>query len=152
MPDALSQSGVGNRIATALRSSKFYRKYVAKEGKIRKYRFADGDVRASIKERYSFDGDLLDIFTEGVEKPVHKWHHYIPIYDRYFSRWRNTNFRFLEIGVWNGGSLEMWRKYFGDEAVIFGIDIDEDCRRFDGLKRMCSNRIAKRRGVFDKGG
>ena len=25
----------------------------------------------------------------------------------------------------------MWRKYFGDQAIIYGIDVDETCRRFD---------------------
>jgi len=33
----------------------------------------------------------------------------------------------LEIGVSFGGSLEMWREYFGPEATIFGIDIDPEC-------------------------
>jgi hypothetical protein len=27
----------------------------------------------------------------------------------------------------------MWRNYFGPDAVIFGIDIDESCRQYDGL-------------------
>jgi hypothetical protein len=40
--------------------------------------------------------------------------------------------RFLEIGVSKGGSLDMWRSYFGPEAVIYGIDIDEACAQFDG--------------------
>ena len=35
--------------------------------------------------------------------------------------------RFLEIGVSHGGSLEVWRKYFGPDAVIHGLDIDPQC-------------------------
>jgi len=35
--------------------------------------------------------------------------------------------RILEIGVWKGGSLQLWREYFGAGAVIYGIDIDESC-------------------------
>lgn len=31
-----------------------------------------------------------------------------------------------------GGSLAMWRKYFGDRAVIFGVDVDEKCRELNG--------------------
>ena len=38
----------------------------------------------------------------------------------------------LEIGVAQGGSLALWRKFLGDEAVIFGIDIDPKCAAFDG--------------------
>ena len=93
----------------------------------------DEDIRRDISQKYAFDRDLLDIFVEGGERSVHKWHHYLPIYDRYFEHWRGKEVRFLEIGVAAGGSLDMWRKYFGQEARIFGIDIDEKCRRLDGI-------------------
>lgn len=35
----------------------------------------------------------------------------------------------LEIGVLYGGSLDMWRQYFGEKATIFGIDIDSACAK-----------------------
>jgi len=94
--------------------------------------FAGDDVAGDITRKYGFDGDLLRIFAgmEGVL--VHKWHHYIPLYARYFERFRQTPVRFLEIGVSKGGSLRMWREYLGSKAVIYGIDIDPDCARFDG--------------------
>lgn len=63
---------------------------------------------------------------------VHKWLHYLPVYDRHFAGLRGTDVSILEIGVSKGGSLQLWREYFGPEARIFGIDIDPDCRRFDG--------------------
>jgi hypothetical protein len=99
---------------------------------IGKFRFAGGDIRDDIREKYGYDGDLLDIFIQNEGAVVHKWHHYIPIYDRYFGPLRNRDIRFLEIGVSKGGSLQMWRKYFGNAATIYGIDIDPDCARFDG--------------------
>jgi hypothetical protein len=40
--------------------------------------------------------------------------------------------RLLEIGVYRGGSLQMWRNYFGDMAIIYGIDIDQGCAAYDG--------------------
>jgi hypothetical protein len=64
---------------------------------------------------------------------VTKWHHYPEIYEEHFSRFRGTGVRFLEIGVSRGGSLDIWRKYFGENATIFGIDIDTDCTQYDGL-------------------
>lgn len=104
---------------------------------MKKFRFPeDGDVAADIRERYDFDGDLLDIYAGNEGVKVHKWHHYLPLYDRYFARYRGTPVKFLEIGVNNGGSLQMWRRYFGEDAVICGIDINPDCAQYDGQSGM----------------
>lgn len=94
----------------------------------------DGDatIAEDIREKYGFDGDLVSHFTQNEGNVVHKWHHYLPLYDRYFSRFRGTKVRFLEIGVHFGGSLQMWRKYLGPDATLFGIDIDKSCSQFDG--------------------
>lgn len=89
-------------------------------------------VSEDIKDKYHFNGDLAEIFSANRGGAVQKWHHYIPIYDRYFSKFRGQDVRFLEIGVSLGGSLQIWRKYFGSDAIIYGIDIDEECRKFDG--------------------
>ncbi|MBC2835455.1 class I SAM-dependent methyltransferase [Paragemmobacter straminiformis] len=94
--------------------------------------FTGPDIAADIREKYGFSGDLLDIYTTGSPRLVHKWHHYIPIYDQYFARWRGKPVRFLEIGVFKGGSLSMWRRYLGPEAIIYGIDIDPACAAFNG--------------------
>ena len=78
------------------------------------------------------DGPLADIFWSHEGPVAHKWHHYLPLYDRYFAPWRGCPLRFLEIGVSRGGSLGLWRKYFGAQATIFGIDIDPGCAALDG--------------------
>jgi hypothetical protein len=91
------------------------------------------DVRTDIQKKYHYDGDLLDIFIKNKSLTVHKWHHYIPLYERYFSPFRGNKVKFLEIGVGNGGSLQMWRKYFGQDAIIFGIDINPQCEKYNGL-------------------
>lgn len=100
---------------------------------MKKFRFDEtADVAEDIRAKHGFDGDLLDLFAGNTGVIVHKWHHYIPIYERYFAQFRGRPVRFLEIGVNKGGSLEMWRRYFGDQATLFGIDINPDCARFDG--------------------
>jgi hypothetical protein len=63
---------------------------------------------------------------------VYKWRNYPDVYHRYLERFRGAKFRMLEIGVAEGGSLEVWRKYFGPEAIVFGIDINPACAKLDG--------------------
>jgi hypothetical protein len=71
---------------------------------------------------------LERIFLEEAErKECLKWLHYLQIYDKVLGRYRGTAFNMLEIGVFDGMSLRMWRKYFGSDAKIFGIDINPDC-------------------------
>ena len=62
---------------------------------------------------------------------MNKWSHYIEIYERHFARFRERDVTLLEIGVSGGGSLDIWRKYFGPKARIFGLDINPDCKRFE---------------------
>lgn len=67
---------------------------------------------------------LEAIFQRHDGRILHKWVHYLGVYERYFARYRGTPVRMLEIGVSQGGSLEMWREYFGPAATIFGVDIN----------------------------
>jgi SAM-dependent methyltransferase len=61
---------------------------------------------------------------------VHKWKHYFPAYERHFSRFVHQPVRLLEIGCGDGGSLQLWKKYFGPYARIVGVDIRPECRKF----------------------
>lgn len=67
------------------------------------------------------------IFVEHDGRTIHKWIHFFAVYERYFGSYVGTDFKFLEIGISMGGSIEMWRKYFGQAAVIYGIDVDPAC-------------------------
>lgn len=89
-------------------------------------------IAADITRKYGHVGDLLDIFVQTSGAGVDKWNHYLPLYEHYFAPCRHKPVKLLEIGVLKGGSLEMWRKYFGPEATIYGIDINPACARFDG--------------------
>ncbi|MDP8904242.1 MAG: glycosyltransferase [Chloroflexota bacterium] len=50
-------------------------------------------------------------------------------YESAFPYLRDRAIRLLEIGVQNGGSLEIWSRYFPRASVIVGCDIDMDCGR-----------------------
>ncbi len=54
--------------------------------------------------------------------PLH--HGYTEIYEYLFSPLRGDSIRILEIGVAEGGSLELWEDYFR-KASIFGLDIED---------------------------
>jgi SAM-dependent methyltransferase len=73
---------------------------------------------------------LAEYFLRNQGRLLYKWHHYFEIYHRYFQRFRGKNPVVLEIGIFHGGSLQMWREYFGPGAQIIGIDIDPRCRQF----------------------
>lgn len=75
------------------------------------------------------NGFLHRYFLENPSKRLHKWIHYFDIYDRHFSRFRDKSPVMLEIGVFGGGSMEMWKEYFGDGARIIGIDIHPECKK-----------------------
>ncbi|BDA47650.1 probable demethylmacrocin O-methyltransferase [Coccomyxa sp. Obi] len=55
---------------------------------------------------------------------IHKWLQYFDIYHRYFSKFVGQEVHMLEIGVQSGGSLDLWRHYFGDKLYLYGVDIN----------------------------
>src|SRR5690349_3349151 len=62
---------------------------------------------------------------------IWKWTHYFDVYHRHFGKFRNQQVNVLEIGIYSGGSLEMWRQYFGPKATICGVDISPECRAYE---------------------
>lgn len=68
---------------------------------------------------------LSEIFQEHEGRRTHKYPHHIEIYDHFFSRFKGKEPVILEIGIAHGGSLELWRKYFGAQAQIIGIDVQD---------------------------
>lgn len=71
----------------------------------------------------------------------HKWWHYFDVYSELLAPFRQHPIRFLEIGIYHGASLELWRSALHPESVIVGLDIDPDCRRFDDPARRIHCRI-----------
>jgi 23S rRNA U2552 (ribose-2'-O)-methylase RlmE/FtsJ len=79
----------------------------------------------------AYSNDLQSFFEKNEERIIFKWTHYFDIYDKYFKRFRNEKVRFLEIGVYQGGSLQMWKNYFGEKAEIYGVDINPNCKQVE---------------------
>ena len=75
--------------------------------------------------------DLEKYFLGNTGKLIDKWKHYFEVYDRHFSRYRGTDVHFVEFGVSQGGSLQMWKNYFGPKARIYGVDINPHCKQLE---------------------
>jgi hypothetical protein len=52
---------------------------------------------------------------------------YFKVYDELFSKYKNKKITLIEIGVQNGGSLDVWKKYFLNGSRIIGIDANPKC-------------------------
>ncbi|MFC3322092.1 glycoside hydrolase family 99-like domain-containing protein [Mesorhizobium cantuariense] len=84
-------------------------------------------VRAKIAPLGEHDVSLRDLYNAHSGKVSDKWSIYLSAYDRIFSEYRNKPVRILEIGVQNGGSLEIWRRYFAKAELVLGCDINLAC-------------------------
>jgi O-antigen biosynthesis protein len=72
---------------------------------------------------------LRELFDAHDGKVADRWASYLEHYERLFAPFRDRPVRLLEIGVQNGGSLEIWAKYFNAATAIIGCDIDPACGR-----------------------
>jgi hypothetical protein len=77
------------------------------------------------------DNPLEGYFRRNRKRFMHKWVHYFDIYHRHFERFRGKPVVVLEFGVYHGGSLQMWRDYFGRKATVIGVDIDPRCKELE---------------------
>jgi len=77
------------------------------------------------------DNPLIEYLKSNPDgRLIHRWAHYFEIYHRHFARFRGQRLTMIEIGVFNGGSLPMWREYLGPYATIVGVDINPECAKF----------------------
>ena len=65
---------------------------------------------------------LQNIF-ENLELYCTKHQKYFEIYEEILSKYVDKKIIVVEIGVLSGGSLLMWKKFFGEKARIIGIDL-----------------------------
>jgi hypothetical protein len=56
---------------------------------------------------------------------------YFDTYDELFLPYKNKKIIFVEIGIENGGSLFIWKKFFHKESIIIGIDVNPNCKKFE---------------------
>jgi len=75
-----------------------------------------------------------ELFYSHQGKLIHKWDHYLDIYEKHFSKYIGQEINLLEIGVSHGCSLQLWKKYFGDKVNVYAIDINPQCKKLEEEK------------------
>lgn len=59
------------------------------------------------------------------------FHNYSRQYQQLFDPFREKPIKYLEIGVFNGGSVRAMREVFKNASVIVGIDINPKCKQYE---------------------
>lgn len=89
------------------------------------------EISELVPERIIPSNKMEEFYLKKSHRIMNKWWHYFEIYNTFFNKYVGSDVKILEIGVFKGGSMQMWKNYFGDKATIVGIDIDERCKGFE---------------------
>lgn len=91
-------------------------------------------------KKINFNSNIFKIFSE-VEKFTTKWESYFNVYEKIFQSYKGKKITFVEVGVSTGGSLQMWRKYFGENARIIGVELNPEAKKLeaDGFEIFIGN-------------
>ena len=70
---------------------------------------------------------LSDLYAQHRGKVCDKWSLYLRVYEDLFANRKSAALNLLEIGIQNGGSLELWGQYFANAEHLVGCDIEPAC-------------------------
>jgi O-antigen biosynthesis protein len=76
---------------------------------------------------------LTQIFDKYNSDKNSSWHNYCRQYDSVVAEYRDKPIRLLEIGVFKGESLKVWREVFKNAIAIVGIDINNYCKQYENI-------------------
>jgi hypothetical protein len=77
--------------------------------------------------RAHVSSEIQKLFSQ-VRRPTTKLDTYFAAYDELFAPYKGRNITFVEVGISGGGSLEVWKRYFGPGSRIIGIDLNPELR------------------------
>jgi hypothetical protein len=70
---------------------------------------------------------LDELYISHAGKLSDKWSLYLDEYNRLLAPYRDKAVRLLELGIQNGGSLEIWDQFFPNAEKIVGCDVNPNC-------------------------
>jgi hypothetical protein len=75
---------------------------------------------------------MLDFFEGRMQgRGIWKWRQYFDAYEQHLNSFIDREVHIVEVGVYSGGSLDMWRSYFGSRCHIYGVDIEPACKAYE---------------------
>lgn len=89
------------------------------------------EVNSLISDKIIPRNKLEEFYFQKPHRVMNKWWHYFEVYHTFFQKYIDSDVRILEIGVYKGGSLQMWKDYFGEKATVVGMDIDAKCKEYE---------------------
>ena len=87
----------------------------------------------NIKSKTMKDLNNFRSYKAFLESPHPSTKHstYFLAYDDIFTKYIGKEIIFVEVGVYGGGSLFMWRNFFGKQARIIGIDLNPEAKKWE---------------------
>lgn len=84
----------------------------------------------------STDGKTFKGFYDNhaLGRGIWKWGNALVAYQRHFGAFVGYAVDIAEVGVQSGGSLLMWQDVFGPSCHTYGLDINEQCLKFQDAK------------------
>ena len=75
---------------------------------------------------------FYDFINNNKKNLITKYEIYLDVYERHLSKYKGKTVKIVEFGVNQGGSMNMWKEYFGDDSKIYGVDINPNCAKVAG--------------------
>lgn len=83
---------------------------------------------------FLFKNELNELGVKYKTDKSDQYHNYLRKYEFFLEPYKTCEMNFLELGVFNGGSLNMWEEYF-KKAYIYGVDINPNCKKYENARR-----------------
>jgi hypothetical protein len=75
----------------------------------------------------------LETYFDGIREGPGVWkaRHYFELYHRHLRKFVGRDVTVVEVGIYSGGSMLMWRHYFGEGCRVHGVDIQKECKAYE---------------------
>ena len=92
------------------------------------------DAYAGVSSNGEYFKRYQELDSIGIETGTDKnslKHNYLSKYEMFLKPFKEKKICLLELGVFNGESLKMWKEYF-DHSEVVGVDIADECKQYKG--------------------